>query len=190
MFQDTTPFVLALVITFTFLVCISIWNSIKSPSPYKKGPAPEPGPSRTREILSRFSEFYNNLNPEDGFIYDTAILPDPKQHIIHALYVGYDESESDEDREAIKRGLNAIANFQDLIGDEPLKPINKSVEFDETITENLFLDPENQEEKISVEEKNYNEYINRIANEIQVHFEHLKIEKEESEEPEDKEERL
>mgnify|MGYP004025966073 CR=1 FL=1 len=41
-----------------------------------------------------------------------------------------------------------------------------------------------------MEEKNYNEYINRIANEIQVHFEHLKIEKEESEEPEDKEERL
>ena len=104
MFQDTTPFVLALVITFAVLVCISIWNSMNSKPPYEKKPEPEPGPSRTREILARFSQFYLNLNPEDGFIYDTAILPDPKQHIIHALYVGFDESETEADRDAIERG--------------------------------------------------------------------------------------
>ena len=126
-FEDTTPFVLALLITFTVLVCISMWNNFNSVRVEKEVLKPKTeGPSRTRELLIRFTKFYNDLDAHSNYLYDTQLLPDPKQHIIHALYVGYDESENDEDRKAIKIGLEAIAQFQDLIGDEPLKP-----EFDE-----------------------------------------------------------
>ena len=173
MFQDTTPFVLALVITFAVLVCISIWNSMNSKPPYEKKPEPEPGPSRTREILARFSQFYLNLNPEDGFIYDTAILPDPKQHIIHALYVGFDESETEADREAIERGLRAIINFQDLVGEEPLVPVKKDDSVLETNISPQNLFPE--EELVSEEEKKYNEYSSKRDLELFDHFNHLKI---------------
>jgi len=177
LFQDTTPFILALIITFTVLICIAIWNSINSRPPYEKGPPPTPGPSRTREILSRFSQFYNNLSPENGYIYDTAILPDPKQHIIHALYVGYDESESEEDREAIERGLNAIVNFQELVGEEPLIPIETDVSNSSNIlpTEALFQNEENNEEFASEEEKKYNEFLKKRETELLEHFNHLKI---------------
>ena len=177
MFQDTTPFILALIITFTVLVCIAIWNSINSQPPYQKGPPPTPGPSRTREILSRFSEFYNNLSPEEGYIYDIAILPDPKQHIIHALYVGYDESETTDDRDAIERGLNAIVNFQELVGEDPLMPIdNDTSSLNMLPTEALFQNEENYEEFASEEEKKYNAYLNKRDTELLEHFNHLKIE--------------
>ena len=53
------------------------------------------GPSRTRELLIRFSKFYNDLDAHNDYLYDTQLLPDPKQHIIHALYVGFDESENE-----------------------------------------------------------------------------------------------
>ncbi len=173
MFQDTTPFLLALIITFTVLVCIAIWNSINTKPPYEKGPEPEPGPSRTREILARFSQFYLNLNPEEGHIYDTAILPDPKQHIIHALYVGFDESETEADKEAIERGLRAIINFQELVGEEPLVPFIKDVNELQTNvpTENLFQ----EEELVSEEEKKYNEFSNKRDMELLEHLNHLKI---------------
>ena len=88
MFLDTTPFIIALVVTFSFLICVAIWNNINAPPPSKRAPPIEPGPSRTREILARFSDFYINLNPEGEMLFDTGILPDPKQHIVHALYVG------------------------------------------------------------------------------------------------------
>ena len=177
MFQDTTPFILALIITFTVLVCIAIWNSINTPPPYQKGPPPPPGPSRTREILLRFSEFYINLSPEEGYIYDTAILPDPKQHIIHALYVGYDESENSDDRDAIIRGLSAVVNFQELVGEVPLMPIkNDSGSLNMLPTEALFQNEENNEEFASEEEKKYNEYFNKRETELLEHFNHLKIE--------------
>ena len=183
MFQDTTPFVLALLITFTVLVCIAIWNSINRQPPYQKGPEPEPGPSRTREILQRFSEFYNNLNPEDSYIYDTAILPDPKQHIIHALYVGYDESETEEDQQAIERGLTAIVKFQELVGEDPLKPIESDTSSDYKLpTEALFQNGENDQEFLSDEEKKYNEYVSKKDLELTEHFNHLKIEQDQSEE--------
>ena len=189
MFQDTTPFILALIITFTVLICIAIWNSINSRPPYEKGPPPTPGPSRTREILSRFSQFYNNLSPEDGCIYDAAILPDPKQHIIHALYVGYDESESEEDRDAIERGLNAIVNFQELVGEEPLLPIenNDTNSLNNLPTEALFNNEENNEEFASEEEKKYNEFLNKRDDELLEHYNHLKIEPKNEEEEKAKE---
>ena len=176
MFQDTTPFVLALVITFTVLICISIWNNIKSPAPQIKSSAPEPGPSRTREILSRFSEFYLNLDPQENFLYDVAILPDPKQHIIHALYVGYDESETEEDKQAIIRGLKAIANFQQLIGDEPIGPPSIIQEDEDVSPQNLFLNTNDLENEMSEEEKKYNNLIEKRDTEINEYFEHLKIE--------------
>ena len=178
-FEDTTPFVLALLITFTALVCISIWNNYNSVRVEKEVLKPKnDGPSRTRELLIRFTKFYNDLDAHDNYLYDTQLLPDPKQHIIHALYVGYDESENDEDRKAIKIGLETIVQFQDLVGDEPLKP-----EFDEA-TEAQSIDLENIE--ISDKQKKYLDFKNKRIKELETHFSHLKIEINENELSEEK----
>ena len=168
-FEDTTPFVLALLITFTALVFISIWNNFNSVRVEKEVLKPKTeGPSRTRELLIRFTKFYNDLDAHNNYLYDTQLLPDPKQHIIHALYVGYDESENDEDRKAIKIGLEAIVQFQDLIGDEPLKPlIDEDTDDQLTNLENL---------DISDEEKKYIDFNNKRIKELETHFTHLKIE--------------
>ena len=177
-FEDTTPFVLALLITFTALVCVSIWNSYNFVKVEKEVSKPKnDGPSRTRELLIRFTKFYNDLEAHSNYIYDTELLPDPKQHIIHALYVGYDESESDEDRKAIKIGIEAIVQFQDLVGDEPLKPLN-----DEEIEGEITSDFENQNDldypdtDISDEQKKYIDFNNKRKTELETHFSHLKIE--------------
>ena len=171
-FEDTTPFVLALLITFIALVCISMWNNFSSVKVEKEVLKPKnDGPSRTRELLIRFTKFYNDLDAHENYLYDTELLPDPKQHIIHALYVGYDESENDEDKKAIKIGLGAIVQFQDLIGDEPLKPeTNEESEEQMPMTMNL----ENQE--ISDEQKKYLDFNNKRIKELETHFSHLKIE--------------
>ena len=168
-FEDTTPFVLALLITFIALVVISIWNNYNSVKVEKEVLKPKnDGPSRTREILIKFTEFYNDLDAHDNYLYDTQLLPNPKQHIIHALYVGYDESESDEDRNAIKIGLEAIVQFQDLVGDEPLKPeIDEDVDDQPTNLENL---------EVSDEQKKYLDFNNKRIQELETHFSHLKIE--------------
>ena len=169
-FDDTTPFVLALLITFTALVCIIIWNNYNSVKVEKEVSKPKnDGPSRTRELFIRFTKFYNDLDAHDTYLYDTKLLPDPKQHIIHALYVGYDESENDEDKNAIKIGLEAIVQFQDLIGDEPLKP-----EIDEETGEQVPINIEN--ENISDEQKKYLDFYNKRIKELETHFSHLKIE--------------
>ena len=175
-FEDTTPFVLALLMTFTALVCVSMWNSFKSVRVEKEISKPKNvGPSRTRELLIRFTKFYNELEAHRNYIYDTQLLPDPKQHIIHALYVGYDESENDDDKKAITIGLEAIVQFQDLVGDEPLKP--ESHEETENLT---FTDLKNQnsleDETISEEQKKYLEFNNKRMTELNAHFSHLKIE--------------
>ena len=169
-FEDTTPFVLALLITFTALVCVSMWNSYNSVSIEKEISKPKTeGPSRTRELLIRFTKFYNDLDAHNNYLYDTQLLPDPKQHIIHALYVGYDESENDEDRKAIKIGLETIAQFQDLIGDEPLKP-----EIDEETGDQVLIDMENED--ISNKQKKYLDFNKKRVQELEAHFSHLKIE--------------
>ena len=180
-FEDTTPFVLALLITFTALVFISIWNNYNSVKVEKEVSKPKnDGPSRTRELLIRFTKFYNDLDAHNDYLYDTQLLPDPKQHIIHALYVGFDESENDEDRKAIKSGLEAIVQFQDLIGDEPLKPeIDEDTEDQQTNLENSDL---------TDEQKKYLDFNNKRIQELETHFSHLKIEMNEnvlSEEKED-----
>ena len=178
-FEDTTPFVLALLITFIALVCISMWNNFNSVRVEKEVLKPKTeGPSRTRELLIRFTKFYNDLDVHNNYLYDTQLLPDPKQHIIHALYVGYDESENDEDRKAIKIGLEAIVQFQDLIGDEPLKP-----EFDEE-AEGQSIDLENID--VSDEQKKYIDFNNKRIKELETHFTHLKIEMNENELSEEK----
>ena len=168
-FEDTTPFVLALLITFTALVCISMWNNFNSVRVEKEVLKPKTeGPSRTRELLIRFTKFYNDLDAHNNYIYDTQLLPDPKQHIIHALYVGYDESENDEDRKAIKTGLEAIVQFQDLIGDDPLKPeVDENTDVQSMNLENL---------DISDEQKKYIDFNNKRIKELETHFTHLKIE--------------
>ena len=168
-FEDTTPFVLALLITFTALVFISIWNNYNSVKVEKEVSKPKnDGPSRTRELLIRFTKFYNDLDAHNDYLYDTQLLPDPKQHIIHALYVGFDESENDEDRKAIKSGLEAIVQFQDLIGDEPLKP-----EIDED-TDDQPTNLENSD--LTDEQKKYQDFNNKRIQELESHFSHLKIE--------------
>ena len=168
-FEDTTPFVLALLITFTALVLISMWNNFNSVKVEKEVSKPKnDGPSRTRELLIRFTKFYNDLDAHNDYLYDTQLLPDPKQHIIHALYVGFDESENDEDRKAIKSGLEAIVQFQDLIGDVPLKPeIDEDTEDQQTNLENLDL---------TDEQKKYLDFNNKRIQELETHFSHLKIE--------------
>ena len=169
-FEDTTPFVLALLITFIALVCISIWNNFNSVKVEKEVLKPKTeGPSRTRELLIRFTKFYNDLDAHNNYLYDTQLLPDPKQHIIHALYVGYDESENEEDRKAIKIGLEAITQFQDLLGDEPLKP-----EIDEDTTDYQSTNLENLD--ISDKQKKYIDFNNKRIKELETHFTHLKIE--------------
>ena len=174
MFIDSTPFVIALVVTFTFLICVVIWNNINAPPPPKKAPPIEPGPSRTREILARFSDFYLNLNPEGEMIFDSGILPDPKQHIIHALYIGFDESENEDERLAIERGLRAIVTFQEKVGEEPLKQI-----FNETqkIVEQISPNINNANQDYNNED---DELFKKMADlrdlELEFHFNHLKIE--------------
>ena len=175
MFVDTTPFIIALVVTFCFMICVAIWNSMNAPSPPQKALPIEPGPSRTREILARFSEFYINLNPQTETIFDTGILPDPKQHIVHALYVGFDESEDDDERSAIERGLRALVTFQERVGEEPIKRIISE-------TENVLnsnSSEQNGTETFSaklVDDEEFNKMAILRDQELELHFQHLKIE--------------
>ena len=174
MFEDSTPFIIALVVTFCFMISVAIWNSINAPPPPQKAPPIEPGPSRTREILARFSEFYMNLNPQGETIFDIGILPDPKQHIIHALYVGFDESEDDDERSAIERGLRAIVTFQERVGEEPIK---RNI----SETENLLStnsNAENEDEKFTaktVDDEEFEKFAILRDQELELHFQHLKI---------------
>ena len=178
MFEDFTPFIIALVITFSFLICIAIWNSINAPQPLQKAPPIEPGPSRTREILARFSEFYMNLNPEGEMIFDTGILPDPKQHIIHALYVGFDESENDDERSAIERGIRAIVTFQERVGELPIKKEMSEIEKNLAVSnseENITNTVDTSSVNILSEEE-FQRYSVLRDQELEMHFQHLKIE--------------
>ena len=175
MFVDSTPFIIALVVTFCFMICVAIWNNINAPPPPQKAPPIEPGPSRTREILARFSEFYMNLNPQGETIFDTGILPDPKQHIVHALYVGFDESENDEERLAIERGIRAIVTFQERVGEEPIK--RKISETEKVLSPSL--NDENEAEKFNAKFVDEEEFIKMVTlrdQELELHFQHLKIE--------------
>ena len=184
MFIDSAPFIIALVVTFSFLICVAIWNNINAPPPPKKAQPIEPGPSRTREILARFSDFYTNLNPQGEMLFDTGILPDPKQHIIHALYVGFDESENEDEREAIERGLRAIVTFQERVGEEPLKlTISEIEKVLEQITPNANISNENLNFDVNNDNQNANlegdEIFNKVSllrdQELELHFQHLKI---------------
>ncbi len=178
MFEDFTPFIIALVVTFSFMICIAIWNSINAPQPPQKAPPVEPGPSRTREILARFSEFYMNLNPGGEIIFDSAILPDPKQHIIHALYIGFDESENDDERSAIERGIRAIVTFQEQVGELPIKKELSEIEknlikpnSDENITDTVDTSNVN-----ILSEEEFQKFSILRDQELETHFQHLKIE--------------
>ena len=178
MFEDFTPFIIALVVTFSFMICIAIWNSMNAPQAPKKAPPIEPGPSRTREILARFSEFYMNLNPEGEVIFDSGLLPDPKQHIVHALYVGFDESENDEERLAIERGLRAIVKFQERVGELPIKKEMSEIEKN-MMTPNSEENTSNKDDspyfKI-VSEEEFQKFSLLRNQELETHFQHLKLE--------------
>ena len=178
MFEDFTPFIIALVVTFSFMICIAIWNSINAPLPPEKAPPIEPGPSRTREILARFSEFYMNLSPEGEMIFDVGLLPDPKQHIVHALYVGFDESENDDEKSAIERGLRAIVTFQERVGELPIQKEMSEIEKNLTSAnseENITntLNPSNVN---IITEEEFQKFSVLRDQELETHFQHLKIE--------------
>ena len=178
MFEDFTPFIIALVVTFSFMISIAIWNSINAPQPPQKAPPIEPGPSRTREILARFSEFYMNLNTEEEMIFDIDLLPDPKQHIIHALYVGFDESENDDEKSAIERGLRAIVRFQERVGELPIKKEMSEIEKNLTIPnseENMTNTLDSSNVNILSEEE-FQKFSFLRDQELETHFQHLKIE--------------
>ena len=178
MFEDFTPFIIALVVTFSFMICVAIWNSINAPQPPEKAPPIEPGPSRTREILARFSEFYMNLNPEREMIFDTDLLPDPKQHIIHALYVGFDESENDDEKSAIERGLRAIVKFQELVGELPIRKEMSEIEKNLAVSnseENITNTVDTSSVNILSEEE-FQRYSVLRDQELETHFQQLKIE--------------
>ena len=178
MFEDSTPFIIALVVTFSFMICVAIWNSINAPQPPEKAPPIEPGPSRTREILARFSELYMNLNPEGEMIFDIDLLPDPKQHIVHALYVGFDESENDDERSAIERGLRAIVTFQERVGELPIKKEMSEIEKNLAVSnseENITNTIDNSSVNILSEEE-FQRYSVLRDQELEMHFQHLKIE--------------
>ena len=178
MFEDFTPFIIALAVTFSFLICIAIWNSLNAPQPPQKAPPIEPGPSRTREILARFSEFYTNLNPKREMIFDIGLLPDPKQHIIHALYVGFDESENDDERSAIERGLRAIVTFQERVGELPIEKEMSEIEKNlavSNIEENITNTVDTSSVNILSEEE-FQRYSVLRDQELETHFQHLKIE--------------
>ena len=178
MFEDFTPFVIALVVTFSFMICVAIWNSINAPQPPQKAPPIEPGPSRTREILARFSEFYLNLNPVGEMIFDSGLLPDPKQHIIHALYVGFDESENDDERSAIERGIRAIVTFQERVGELPIKKEISEIEKN-MITPNSVDDIANMVDSSNVNilsEEEFQKFSILRDQELETHLQHLKIE--------------
>ena len=178
MFEDFTPFIIALVVTFSFMICIAIWNSINAPQPPEKGPPLEPGPSRTREILARFSEFYMNLNPEVEMIFDVDSLPDPKQHIVHALYVGFDESENDDDKSAIERGLRAIVTFQERVGELPIKKEMSEIEKNLTTpnSEVNITNTSNSSNVSILSEDEFQKFSVLRDQELETHFKHLKIE--------------
>ena len=111
-------------------------------------------------------------------IFDTGILPDPKQHIVHALYVGYDESENEDERSAIERGLRAIVTFQERVGEEPLK-INVSET--EKILGEITPSSNNQNQSNAQQiDSEGDEEFKKIAilrdQELELHFQHLKIE--------------
>ena len=178
-FEDTTPFVLALLITFSALVCISMWNNFNSVRVEKEVLKPKTeGPSRTRELLIRFTKFYNDLDAHSNYLYDTQLLPDPKQHIIHALYVGFDESENDDERSAIERGIRAIVTFQERVGELPIKKEMSEIE------KNLIIS--NSEENITntfdssnvnvLSEEEFQRFSVLRDQELETHFQHLKIE--------------
>ena len=175
MFVDSTPFIIALVVTFCILICVAIWNNLNAPPPPQKAAPVDPGPSRTREILARFSEFYMNLSPKGEVMYDIGILPDPKQHIIHALYVGFDESEDDDERSAIERGLRAIVTFQERVGEEP---VQRNI----SETEQLLSTNSNEQNKGEtfnaklVDDEEFNKIAILRDQELDLHFQHLKIE--------------
>ena len=178
MFEDFTPFIIALVVTFSFMICVAIWNSINAPQPPEKAPPIEPGPSRTREILARFSEFYMNLNTEEEMIFDIDLLPDPKQHIVHALYVGFDESENDDEKSAIERGIRAIVTFQERVGELPIKKEMSEIEKNLAVSnseENITNTVDTSSVNILSEEE-FQRYSVLRDQELETHFQHLKIE--------------
>ena len=110
-------------------------------------------------------------------IFDIDLLPDPKQHIIHALYVGFDESENDDEKAAIERGLRAIVTFQERVGELPIKKEMSEIEKNLTIP-NSEKDVTNTLDTSNVNilsEEEFHRFSLLRDQELETHFQHLKI---------------
>ena len=117
-----------------------------------------------------------NLSPQGEVIYDIGILPDPKQHIIHALYVGFDESENEDERLAIERGLRAIVIFQERVGEYPIKRVYSATE---KILDEVDPNSEQNETETNfnfLDDDEFDKFSILRDEELAVHFQHLKIE--------------
>ena len=111
-------------------------------------------------------------------IFDSGILPDPKQHIIHALYIGFDESENDDERTAIERGLRAIVTFQEQVGEIPIKKEMSEIEKN-LITPNFEKNATDTVDASNVNilsEEEFKRFSFLRDQELETHFQHLKIE--------------
>ena len=107
-----------------------------------------------------------------------TFYPDPKQHIIHALYVGFDESENDDEKSAIERGLRAIVTFQERVGELPIKKEMSEIEKNLTMSnseenQTNTVDPSNVN---ILSEEEFQRYSVLRDQELEMHFQHLKIE--------------
>jgi len=108
--------------------------------------------------------------------YDIGILPDPKQHIIHALYVGFDESEDEDERLAIERGLRAIVTFQERVGEYPIKRTHSATE---KILHNVDPNTEQNDTEANfnfLDDEEFEKFSTLRDEELEGHFQHLKIE--------------
>ena len=109
-------------------------------------------------------------------MYDIGILPDPKQHIIHALYVGFDESEDEDERLAIERGLRAIVTFQERVGEYPIK---RTYSATEKILDNVEPNTEQNNTETNfnfLDDEEFEKFSILRDEELDGHFQHLKIE--------------
>ena len=83
------------------------------------------------------------------------------------------ELKLEEERAAIERGLRAIVTFQERIGEEPLK--REISEIEKTLEE-ITTSSDVREQNISESDKEFNKIAILRDQELELHFQHLKIE--------------
>jgi hypothetical protein len=93
-------------------------------------------------------------------------------------HVGFDESENDDEKSAIERGLRAIVTFQERVGELPIQKEMSEIEKNLTSAnseENITntLNPSNFN---IITEEEFQKFSVLRDQELETHFQHLKIE--------------